>query len=533
MINFDALTLRAFILENADFLKGAFVQKVRQQGRKEVFLTLRKSGDTKHLCLNIDPRFFHVFLTDKLPDFEGAAAPMFCMLLRKYIGSSKIVNVAQPDGERIFELYFEYFDITGEKSLLCLACELMGKHADIILYDATTKTIIGCAHNVGAEKSRYRELAGNLPYIYPASQNKKSLDDISASEFEKISEDSVDSTDLAFKAATDFKYLTVPSVKNAALQNPAPSELYAFLKKLVDSDKFSPCISEDYEMFSLFELPNSKHFDRVNDMICEYFSFHKNKNLLSSAKSSFFSKIDTKIKKLKNREKELRQKIENSRKADAYKLKADILMTNPYISATKILKTENPFEPGQTVEIELDETLSVIENANRYYKLYKKSKTALTYAENMLKDVENELAALSEQRLYADFAQSAEEMRQINKPEKIKSVKLEPRVIEGYKVFVGKNSVQNDYLLSKIAAPEDIWFHPLNTPGAHVILKKNFPKEQVPDEVLLECALLAKEFSLADKNAKIPVIYTLRKYVKKATAKVAFVTYKFEKEIYC
>ena len=57
--------------------------------------------------------------------------------------------------------------------------------------------------------------------------------------------------------------------------------------------------------------------------------------------------------------------------------------------------------------------------------------------------------------------------------------------------------------------------------------------KKIPDDVLLSCAKLAKRFSKAQNNAKIPIIYTERKYVKKANSKIAFVTYKNEKEIYC
>ena len=66
-----------------------------------------------------------------------------------------------------------------------------------------------------------------------------------------------------------------------------------------------------------------------------------------------------------------------------------------------------------------------------------------------------------------------------------------------------------------------------------MILKKNNPSENVPDKVLLECAKLTKKYSQKSDEAKMPIIYTKRKYVKKANSKIAFVTYKNEKEIYC
>lgn len=138
MINFDALTLKAFIRENYDYLKNASVRKIQQPSRREVVMHLRNNGENRKLYININPEFFHIcFLQDiqlrniTIPD----AAPMFCMLLRKYIMNSKIIDIIQPFGERILELYFNYSDALGEMTSLCLAIELMGKYSNIVLYN--------------------------------------------------------------------------------------------------------------------------------------------------------------------------------------------------------------------------------------------------------------------------------------------------------------------------------------------------------------------------------------------------------------
>ena len=102
---------------------------------------------------------------------------------------------------------------------------------------------------------------------------------------------------------------------------------------------------------------------------------------------------------------------------------------------------------------------------------------------------------------------------------------------QGTKIYIGKNKKQNDYILSKLSSAEDLWFHPLNAPGAHVLVKSNNKKEIISDEVLLKAAELTKEFSSQKNNSKTSIIYTKRKYVKKANNKQAFVTYKNETEI--
>ncbi|MCD7878983.1 MAG: DUF814 domain-containing protein, partial [Candidatus Gastranaerophilales bacterium] len=85
-------------------------------------------------------------------------------------------------------------------------------------------------------------------------------------------------------------------------------------------------------------------------------------------------------------------------------------------------------------------------------------------------------------------------------------------------------------ILSKLSSAEDIWFHPLNAAGAHILVK-NPEKVKIPDDVLLKAAKITKEYSSQKNNSKTSIIYTKRKYVKKANNKVAFVTYKNETEI--
>ena len=180
MITFDSLTLKAWIEENREFLTGARIQKIQQPTRKDFVFTIRQKGDSRKLYININPQFHHVCFMSKENEAKRLIEipqkpPMFCMLLRKYLENAVIAQVNQPPYERILEFYIETFNELSEKIYLCLAIELMGKHSNVILYNHDTNIILGCAHNVGTEKSREREMAGTLPYIYPPKQFKNDI----------------------------------------------------------------------------------------------------------------------------------------------------------------------------------------------------------------------------------------------------------------------------------------------------------------------------------------------------------------------
>ena len=178
MITFDSLSLKAWIEENKDFLTGARIQKIQQPTRRDFVLVLRSCGETRKLYIYINPQYYHVCFMSKKNETRRLIEipqkpPMFCMQLRKYLENALISKVNQPPYERILEFYIETFNELSEKIYLCLAVELMGKHSNVVLYNYDTNVIIGCAHNVGAEKSREREMAGGLPYVYPPGNPKE------------------------------------------------------------------------------------------------------------------------------------------------------------------------------------------------------------------------------------------------------------------------------------------------------------------------------------------------------------------------
>ena len=175
MINYNSLMLKNWIEKNSDFLTGARIQKIQQPTRRDFVFVIRNKGESRKFYININPQYYHVCFMSKENELKRfieipQKPPMFCMLLRKYLENAVISHVEQPEFERILEFYIETYNELSEKIYLCLAIELMGKYSNVILYNYDTNIILGCAHNVGAEKSREREMAGGLPYVYPSGR---------------------------------------------------------------------------------------------------------------------------------------------------------------------------------------------------------------------------------------------------------------------------------------------------------------------------------------------------------------------------
>ena len=541
MINLDSLTLKLFLDENIDFFVGAKIQKIQQPGRNELIFFIRNNGKNRKFYINFNPAVYHLcFMSEenekKRNLFIPKTAPMFCMLLRKYILNAKIIKVDVPKFERIFEIYFEYYDELNEKSVLCLAIELMGKYSNVILYNYDTNVIIGCAHNVSAEKSKERELSGLLPYTYPKKQRKINILKTSFENFKNniLSENYADEISQKYYYIT--KFIVNQTIEN--LENFSILNLYNALKDFISLSVIEPCIKDDFSYYSVKKYKDYNLCSSINEMIDNYFSYHQMVYLLENMRAKVSKVIDNNLKKLTILEENQLSQIQKLNKAMEYKTKADVIMANSYFIKDCPKEISLKDFDNNDLLIELDENLSAVDNANKYYKMYKKAKSAYEHAENLIQETKRQILYFAELKFYSDNSNSYNELEDIyneiyNKPEANEKVseKIDFIDIDGYRIYIGKNKKQNDYILSKLSSAEDLWFHPLNAPGAHVIIKTDKIKEKVPDNVILKAAQLTKEFSSQKNNSKTSIIYTKRKYVKKANNKLAFVTYKNEIEV--
>lgn len=534
MITLDYITLKAFFEENKDFFNGARLQKIQQPTRRDFLLTIR-GFETKKLYINIDPQIYHLcFVSDETVTRRNITIPqkppMFCMLLRKHLEGFRISGVNVPPYERIFEIYFESYNELNEKIKLCLAIELMGKYSNVILYNYDTKIIIGCAHNVGSEKSKERELSGTLPYIYPPKQEKSDfLRYYGEVIYDRLNDDFMGFSK-AFQEQLKRNKIPLDKIKNYLELN----------------TKLSPAINN--KEFSIYSelIENPVTYPAVNEMIDEYFSIQQEKIIKRALKIKLKNIVYPQVKKQRNLAERLSYQLTKKDNASKYKKYADLIMANLYSLKQDTKAIVLDWETGEDITIPLDKDLSVKDNAQKYYQMYSKSKNAVErligleneaikqaeYYEGILFSIENgdrlsDLFGILSECEEIGLVKTSNDKK--NNPKT--DILIDEREINGFKVYIGKNNKQNDYIVSKLSSGEDLWFHTQNCTGSHVLLK--ITDNRIPDDkTIFECAKLAKEYSSAKDSTKIGVIYTKRKYLKKPPkANLGYVTYKNEQEI--
>ena len=517
MISFDSLILKAFIDENKEFITGGRINKIQQPTRRELILSLRNSGQTRQFYINIDPKMYHVcFMSDKNSEKRlieiPQKPPMFCMLLRKYLGNSKIAKVNQPDGERILELFFETYNEIGDKIYLCLAVELMGKYSNVILYNTDTNIILGCAHNVGADKSQVREVYGQIPYTYPPEHSSKYF--------------------IEERYGFLFNYLKQKATCHCEPVRARQSSNLLYITKQMDC--FVGCKKKNDEKHP---PRNDMTCENVNSLIDNYYATLTYKTKFKALKSEYLALTNQKLKKCEKSLNEMHAQLKQSENYDKFRLYGDLLMGNlynlkDYTNEAKVFDYEN----NQGITIPLKSTKTVKENANDYYKKYNKGKTAGIKLSELIEENKQNKEYLESILYSVEIAKNIDDLKEIE--QEISTPHPAPLPLgegiscvqkpDGTRIYIGKNNKQNDYIISKLAGDEDLWFHTKDCPGSHVLLKS----QNITDDLILECAKLAKENSQGKNSSKIGVIYTKRKYLRKPPkANLGYVTYKNEKEI--
>jgi predicted ribosome quality control (RQC) complex YloA/Tae2 family protein len=190
----------------------------------------------------------------------------------------------------------------------------------------------------------------------------------------------------------------------------------------------------------------------------------------------------------------------------------------------------------QLLRIELDPACSIEENAQRYFALHRKAKRGTEIVGRRCEETASRLRALRIMIEQAEAAKDLGELQQIDAalsrvvrrrpiqgpaaPSVRQSEGPEPRAFrssDGLAILVGKSGPGNDHLTWRLARSHDLWLHAQGIRGSHVLVR--LPKgKQAPPRTLCEAAQLAAYYSRARGEAKVPVDYVLRKFLRKPKA---------------
>ncbi len=554
----DGVTVYLAAQELNSMLAGGRVDKITQPERDEVIILIRNNGENHSLLLSASAGCARANITH-VKKSNPLEPPNLCMLMRKHLIGGRVRRVSQCESDRILEIEIEHRDELGDDTTKTIVCEFMGKHSNIILISAEGR-IIESARRVNETMSGFREVLPGLSYRRPPEHGKIPFDkpDIAAlaerlrgSEIAlyKALQENVSglssqlARELALRAAGDEDARLGETDTYAVCEN-----VFRSLEYLISHP--SPAILKNdegeakdilaFEYLSREGQPIKK-YPTLSEAIDDYYVQRDVSERIKQKSASIAKTIKTNIERLEKKLVLQTEALEGGARMEEYRIKGEMLSACPYLikKGMKIVSVPNYYdENGGYIEVELDERLSAVANAQRYFKMYRKAQNARKLAGEQIESIMKELNYLEGQsenlKLCADEASLWELREDLLSEGYIKdtasrrnrkalppSEPLKYMSEDGTVVLVGKNNVQNEKLTFG-SKPDEVWLHVKDIPGSHVIIKSESPS----DATLLFAARLAAKHSKAGASSQVPVDYAKRKYVKKPSgSKPGFVIY--------
>ena len=558
---FDGITIANIVTELNQTITGGKINKIAQPENDELIITIKNQRKQYRLFLSASASLPLIYLTETNKP-SPLTAPNFCMLLRKHIGSGKIIAIEQPGMERIIRFTIEHLNELGDLCTKYLIVEIMGKHSNIIFSNEKDQIIDSIKH-VSAHMSSVREVLPGRPYFIPETQSKLNPFVLTEEIFqEKIFPRPVNVAKAIYTSITGISPLMAEEVcYRAGIDGGIPTDgledvervhlAHTFLRMVDDirDGHFEPNIiykGKEPVEFACFPLSQYQDYRAVSypSIFPVLETYYAEKNIVTKMRQKTVdlrkivqNALERNVKKYQLQQKQLK----DTEKKEKYRVWGELLNTYGYEvePGAKSMEALN-YYTNEMIQIPLDETMTPQENAKKYFDKYSKLKRTKEALDTLLQETGDEIKHLESIAASLDIASSEEDLVQI-KEEMMeygyvkrkntggKKVKVTSRPYhyissDGFDIFVGKNNYQNDELTFKMATGNDWWFHAKGQPGSHVIVKSK--NEELPDRTFEEAGKLAAYYSKGRQAPKVEIDYTQKKNLRKPTGgKPGFVVY--------
>jgi predicted ribosome quality control (RQC) complex YloA/Tae2 family protein len=538
---FDNYVVGAVCRELNNLLVCGRIERVYQPEREEIILCVNRPPfggrppGRYNLLISANANRPSFYITDRREAGPGNP-PAFCMLLRKYLVGARIEAFRQIPGERIVHIDVLSSGELGLREPRTLVFELMGKHSNIIFLNGSV--IVDAIKRISGDMSRVRQTLPGMEYSLPPPG--KGISPVMEEEVSRMR--------------------TVDS-------NP-PGKGLEYYNGLAEKGEYTPILyykeekPVDFHVFrlSVYEGLATREFDgetAVSDMLEIWYESRETQGRLSLRANELRSVLKARLDKQYLKKQRLSEELDEAGRAESLKETGDLITANIWRieKGSKRVALEDYMSNGAVRNIDLDPRLSPAGNAQRFYKLYNKAKTAAVVKKKQLEETQNAIDYLEGVMHFANNADSLAELDGLRfeltetgyiRPQKGAGAKkgkgsrmlhggiFDPHkytLPSGARLLVGRNNSENDELTLRVAAKTDYWFHTKDIPGSHVILKPAGPEPGETD--LRSAAETAAWYSKARDSEGVPVDYTIVRYVKKPSgARPGYVIFTNNRTLY-
>lgn len=535
----DAFTLRLSARELDAALKGGKINKIIQPEREEVSFLIYTGKRTVKLTLNANASDCGVYLTDDERE-NPAVAPNFCMLLRKHLLGAEILKIETVGFERVVAVTLLcHSDFSSSERILY--AEVMGKYSNLILTEGGR--ILGALKTTFLQEQAKRTIMTGAKYRLPAPQEKANPSDFAALSAALNTPQAL-SPKFLFSNVAGLALCTAEQIVEAYRGGDFAKHVYDY----IFSDDLSPCVYTGPGKADFFARyrDGARRYSSLTEAQSNFYRDRRAQKRMDGIRRKLSAAIGAAVKKTEKRLSQILEKREECCHAEENRIAGDLLTANLYCLTRGMHSCElNNFydEQGGKLKITLDPVLTPSQNAQNYYKKYRKQSRTLEMLAPQEAEQRAEIDYLNSLTVALDAARDTDDLlcleeelvkTGIIKPTaektKKKTVEIPFRTFEydGFRIFAGRNNLQNDRLI-RSSSPDDIWLHAHLYHSAHVVIRTE--GKSVTDAVLRYAAELCAQYT-GMQGDRIDVDYCPIKFVKKPPkAKAGFVTYSNYKTI--
>ena len=557
----DGLTLGYMARELDARLQGGKIDRIMQPERDEVHMMIRSGGENHRLLLSASPNHARAQLTQTAKPAPDTP-PMLCTLLRKHLLGGRVAAIEQIGGDRILRITINSHTELGDAAEFTLVCEFMGRHSNMMLI-GPDGTILDAARHVGPDVSRVRMVMPGCRYEAPPSQDKlppamltperlaARLEDADASSLPKALGSAV--AGLSPTAAEDLCAQARLTQRDGEGFAEALCRVLAHLPmpdaRVILREDGLPADFTPFAYLTREGVPQ-RAADSLSQAMDAYYFERDRSERIGQKTASLEATLKTALARAQRKLAAQLEDIESAKNAETHRIRGDLLIGSlhapPPPGAREARVTDWFSETQESIAIPLDPTMDLRANAQRYYKLYRKAKSASVMAAeqavksraeiDLLEDVLQSLSVCQTEgdidevrrQLVASGHLRATHNRKNKRPAPTKPMHFGSS--DGVPIEVGKTAAQNEQLLAS-ADGDDLWMHAKDMPGSHVLLRLN--GAQASETAIREAAMLAALYSKGAASSGVPVDRTLRKYVKKPSgARPGYVIYTNQQTVF-
>ncbi|CAI2592804.1 Rqc2 RqcH [Apilactobacillus kunkeei] len=555
-MSFDGSFTHAMTGELNRFVSGGRVSKINQPYDNEVVLTVRSNHENYPILISANPNYARVQVS-RIPYVNPHTPTTFTMTLRKHLSGSVLKKVTQIDNDRVMIFHFTTRNEIGDLKEMRLVVEIMARHSNIILVDTQDDMrIIDAIKRIGADKNRYRTILPGDTYITPPNQDMVNPFDenVDYNQVEELTKEFPNQEVLSSELRKRIQglgkdtslYLAQAMHQDGSVKDKFDNFFNHFnepIPTMIEHGK-----SNSFSVYPFEE--NNTRYDTLSELLDTFYETKARLDRVREQGGQLIKVARSELKKNKNKKKKLEKTLDNTKYADEYRIKGEILTTYLYKIQKGMTKIALPnfYDNGNEIDISISNQLTPSENAQKYFKRYQKEKNAVSfvteqlkktndeidYFENILSQIEiadpSDLDDIKVELKNEGYLKHHNNRSTKNKNKNAKISKPEEFITDnGVHILVGKNNLQNDKLTMKDADKRNTWLHTQKIHGSHVIIKDFNPD----DQTIETAAMLAAYFSKARDSATVPVDYVQVKKIRKPNgSKPGFVIYEGQKTIF-